>query len=535
MMIYRRLAVCVFLVNPFVIARAEARPIAWVVGGLTRVGPKEAVRNVKQIELWAGRGEYESFQVIVRGSGGGQVRATISVSDLAGRDGRDISRSNVQIFREQFVRITQGSPDRGGTNRPLGPGWYPDALIPLNNTAGAGGEFKVGKGKNQPFWVDVLVPRNAKAGEYRGNVAIADNDGAELVCVILHVWNFELPLRPSLHSAFWIFDNHVSTPGVDYADQRANQQLLLEHKIMPLSVTPASEREFIDRLGLNISLLKWFDTASYGHCTQPSPPTAAEMESFKSKHQIDLPLYVYLGDEVTQCANIFPVLMKWAQDVRLAGLTPMLTAVPVPELRDDGSGAGRSAADIWVLLPKQFVLNAADVAAARKQGGQLWAYTAVVQDTYSPKWGIDFSPLNYRIFGGFLSQSQGISGLLYWAVNSWAIHATPDPWNNLVYKENSQGIPPGEGWLVYPSGANGFVPSMRLKWIRKSVEDYEYVEMLKKAGRGDWALQIVKTVASDWAHWSRDPETVEKARHQLGQELDRITPRVTSSQPRITP
>ncbi len=127
------------------------------------------------------------------------------------------------------------------------------------------------------------------------------------------------------------------------------------------------------------------------------------------------------------------------------------------------------------------------------------------------------------MLGGFLSQSQGVSGLLYWAVNSWAIHSAPDPWNNLVYKENAEGIPPGEGWLVYPDGHGGFVPSMRLKWIRKSVEDYEYVEMLKKAGRGDWALQVVKSVAGDWAHWSQDPEAIEKVRRQLGAELDRIT------------
>jgi hypothetical protein len=114
--------------------------------------------------------------------------------------------------------------------------------------------------------------------------------------------------------------------------------------------------------------------------------------------------------------------------------------------------------------------------------------------------------------------------LLYWAVNSWAIHAVPDPWNNLVYKENAESIPPGEGWLVYPGETAGsFVPSMRLKWIRKSVEDYEYVELLKKAGRGDWALKIVKTVAADWAHWSQDPESIEKARRQLGAELDRIS------------
>jgi hypothetical protein len=67
------------------------------------------------------------------------------------------------------------------------------------------------------------------------------------------------------------------------------------------------------------------------------------------------------------------------------------------------------------------------------------------------------------------------------------------------------------------------VPSMRLKWIRKSVEDFEYVEILKKLNRGDWALGLVKTVATDWVHWSQDPEAVESVRRQLGAEIDRLS------------
>ena len=544
--IIRRFPVLAFLAILFAGGRIEAHPIVWVVPALARVAPEEAPRDTRQIVLWAGRGEYESFQVVVRGPAGGLTGATISVSGLSGPAGQIISRENVQIYREQYVHIARGSPDRGGTNRPLGPGWYADALLPINtsipNSAGNAPEkinaaqsstpFRVAEGKNQPFWIDAFVPRTAAPGEYRGMVKVAGKDGAASIQITLHVWNFELPLRPSLQSAFWIFNDSQSNPRVSYADQSMNQQLLLEHKIMPLAVNAASEREFIDRFGLNISLLKWFDTASYGHCKLPAAPSTNDLLSLKAKHQPDLPLYVYLGDEVTKCQNIFPTLKQWAGNVRQAGLLSMLTAAPLPDLRDDGSAGDRSVADIWVLLPKQFISNAADVAAARKKGGQFWVYTAVVQDSYSPKWAIDFSPANYRILGGFLSESQGVTGLLYWAVNSWAIHAVPDRWNNLIYKENTAGIPPGEGWLVYPdetSGAGGFIPSMRLKWIRKSVEDYEYVELLKKAGRGDWALRVVKTVAADWAHWSEDPQAIENARRELGAELDRISSRSTEA------
>jgi hypothetical protein len=120
----------------------------------------------------------------------------------------------------------------------------------------------------------------------------------------------------------------------------------------------------------------------------------------------------------------------------------------------------------------------------------------------------------------------GATGLLYWSVNSWAIGPTKNPWNNINYIEGGKPEPPGEGWLVYPGaevGSEAFVPSMRLKWIRKSVEDFEYVEILKRLHRGDWALALVKTVASDWAHWSQDPEAVESVRRKLGAEIERIS------------
>ena len=64
---------------------------------------------------------------------------------------------------------------------------------------------------------------------------------------------------------------------------------------------------------------------------------------------------------------------------------------------------------------------------------------------------------------------------------------------------------------------------MRLKRIRDSVEDIEYVEILKRLGRGDWALQVVRTVAADWVNWTRDPNALESARRQLGQVIDRLT------------
>ena len=38
----------------------------------------------------------------------------------------------------------------------------------------------------------------------------------------------------------------------------------------------------------------------------------------------------------------------------------------------------------------------------------------------------------------------------------------------------------------------GTLPSLRLKWIREGVEDYEYIELMKKAGKSDAALELAR-------------------------------------------
>jgi hypothetical protein len=157
-----------------------------------------------------------------------------------------------------------------------------------------------------------------------------------------------------------------------------------------------------------------------------------------------------------------------------------------------------------------------------KKGDSVWSYNTLVQDAYSPKWEIDFDPVDFRIQPGFIDQSLNLTGLLYWRIDRW----TSDPWNNVNNTgEFSSANYPGEGMLVYPGqqvGVPGVVASMRLKWLRDGVEDYEYIEMLKNLGKGDLAMQIARSVGPDWTHWTRDASAIESARQQLGEAINQI-------------
>jgi hypothetical protein len=212
-----------------------------------------------------------------------------------------------------------------------------------------------------------------------------------------------------------------------------------------------------------------------------------------------------------------------------AGIKNLISMSPTPALYDDGSGAGRSAVDIWVLLPVMYNNSKTQVGEVLKKGDSVWSYNTLVQDAYSPKWLIDFDPVNFRVQPGFISQSLTLSGLLYWRIDKWP----SDPWNNVNNAGSySSANYPGEGMLVYPGepvGVKGVVASMRLKWLRDGVEDYDYVQILKDLGKGDLAMQIARSVGPDWTNWTRDPRAIEAAHLKLGEAIDQVTRNSPSS------
>jgi hypothetical protein len=169
------------------------------------------------------------------------------------------------------------------------------------------------------------------------------------------------------------------------------------------------------------------------------------------------------------------------------------------------------------MLPATYDQDVPNVLKVQAKGDQAWSYNTLVQDSYSPKWEIDFDPIDYRIQPGFISASLGLTGLLYWRVDLWS----QDPWNVVNVAGYMQY--PGEGMLVYPGaavGIAGVAPSMRLKWLRDGVQDYEYVTLLEQAGQGPWALQVAAQAGANWSNWTRDPNVLEGVRQQLGVALD---------------
>lgn len=496
---------------------------AWAVPGIARVLPGSPPQDNKPLEVYAARGEYESFQVVAMGAKG--LRGVdLQVSDFVGEGGATIGRNNLTLYREHYVPVETSSPDKGGPNRPQGRGWYPDALIPFNSslrpqyvasqvTYGSV-PVDVAPGNSQAFWVDIWVPRDAKPGLYKGQYTVSGANGQVKGEVRLNVWNFELPVRPSLQSFAPLWFTRTEAAKIE----------LLRNRIQPGRVQP----NYVARLagyGLNLLELGIGAGASYNTCTaSPAPPP----EVFRQAKEAlvgpnsDLPVYDFAFDEVDRC-NLTQAIRDWGRSMHGAGVLQLATVSPTPELLDDGTG--RPAVDVFVLNAEMYQKAKANgmIDAAKAKGAKIWFYSALVlgKTPGAPTWQLDYDPMNFRISSGFFAQSLGFSGILDWAADF--VTKGQDAWQSASYVENNTTFQ-ADGLLAYPGDRVGLpgtvVPSMRLKWFRDGVEDYEYVELLKKKpelyNRMAW---MVQRLVPDLENWNHDPNELEAVRREIGKAL----------------
>ena len=220
-----------------------AGPIAWAAPSLVRIGHADPPGESTAASISAARSEYESFQIAVRAPTGGLTNVNAVASNLARPDGAVIDASDLTLYREHYVYVSRSSPNRGGRNRSMGAGWYPDALIPFRDPdsdvdlSGAldAVPFDLPEETNAVIWVDVYVPRRASAGDYSGRLVVTSDQGDVEVPLSVSVWDFALPRRPTLNSVFLLWTMKTLEA----------QRELLQHRFQPHKVAPQNQRLLI--------------------------------------------------------------------------------------------------------------------------------------------------------------------------------------------------------------------------------------------------------------------------------------------------
>jgi Domain of unknown function (DUF4091)/Immunoglobulin domain/Immunoglobulin I-set domain len=512
---------------------------AWVAPSLNRVGPTDAAGTTSSISLSSARGETVDSQVVVQGPSSGLSNVNLTASALTGPGGATIPASNITLYREYYLSVTGTANYGGGSNPPLGSGTYPEPLIPFNDPetgaplcASAAAlkacNTSITAGQNQPYWIDISVPRgatNSPPGTYTGSISITSAQGNASIPVSLTVWNFELPAQPSELSLWTLWPPAAGNTVTTLA------QALMRNKVMGWYDVPANASSDIAKFGLNRSGVD----DSYHvqvHCdgsytafpsrVQPTRLIKTAAASFPAGLALDL----YVADETNDCPSSVPAIKKIGTLAHASNrsIKTMITLnAPDPNLYDEGDG--RSAIDRWVLLDSVQRWPALPWTGP----GDLWSYTSCNTGSgNTPEWLVDYPPINERIQAGFLNWTQGATGILYYRADGWTNGNTIASWNNVDTTACGGGLGrPGDGIFVYPPGpiaSTESAPGIRLKAVRDGIQDYEYAQILKNLGQVGSLNSIVQPIAATWINWSHDPITLERARMQLGQLLNQIAP-----------
>ena len=164
--------------------------------------------DAKRISIKAARNEFVSFQVVVERTSDAPLKhVTVKMGPLAGPGGVTIPAANVEIYKEWYTNILR----RTAQDYSLGPGLYPDALIPTANVPGKlfpqsyilpfdvpDQLNNIGPDqRNQAVWVDVYVPRDrqqAPPGNYVSTITVSTAAGERVeLNLSLTVWDFAIP------------------------------------------------------------------------------------------------------------------------------------------------------------------------------------------------------------------------------------------------------------------------------------------------------------------------------------------------------
>jgi len=535
---------------------------AWFVDSLVKVFPsdKSGANAVARPELWAASNQHVSFQLAVRSS---QTQRMLTADVTPPEDHQGQKILTVTIHPVGYVVVGSHSTDTPDEEL-VGeaPGWYPDPIV----------DFPIDLKPNQTrsFWITIHVPPNAKPGDYRTEITV--NAGGHLLVrseFRLNVVEAAVPEERSLKVTNWFSLNDkvsrqfygisafspewwtlVENVGRVLADHRQNVVLT---PLMDL-VQPSLQNDDLHYDFANLD--RWVETfqragtigtiegshllgraGGYHGALQAEifqvvnhqikkvslPPDDPDVTTFMTKFLPALNSHLeekglktrYLqhildeahGNEPESYAKMAALVRRY-----LPGIATIdaVDAAHMPELVQQNC-------DVWVPLLGRFDSQMAILRQRGQAGKETWFYTCLTPRGKYLNRLMDFSLVKVRLLQ-WLNFKLQLTGFLHWGGNFW----TPDPLKDTqpVINDNTQLLPPGDAFIVYPDRARRSVlSSIRLETMREGIEDYELLRLLQARGHAE-AERIATTAVSSFTDYVRDPGEFRKIERNL---LDALT------------
>jgi len=548
----------------------------WTADPLAKVKPLDPVPGVpmKGADLYAGRNEFEPFQLVLRARFKDLSGVDIEFSDLRTAGGAEISRKNITVYLEAFVNLKRPSSVEGGE------GLWPDPLIPrvdrYTNEPRNAFPFTVRCGRNQPLWVEIFVPVAARPGTYKGSARISIGGRVQFsLPVNLTVWRFVLPSTATLKSSFGLnginalkqhrgrYTNDEDLHSITGLYTRA----ALLHRLStqggsmePPKFSYEAGKMQLDWREYDAEVGPFLNGAGIpeGEPLHGARATSAEIRTpkvFETDEQEKLywtawarhfqqkgwgdRLFLYLWDE--PASRDFPEVLKRGRvSLQVEPRLRNLVTVPFTQKLVE-------VVQIWVPLVNCLEIkpgypdfceatpSANEYSRQAQSGNSRWFYQScashgcnIVGGQYFTGWPsymIDVPGAANRVMQ-WLAWKLRMEGELYYSMNE-AYGMNNDPWENIrLFGGN------GDGTLFYPGrpdriGGRSDIPieSIRLKLIREGMEDYEYLTLLERLNGRHAADQYASRIVQKPFLWESRPEIFHQVRQELGEAVDRATAR----------
>ncbi|MCE5278013.1 MAG: hypothetical protein ABFD92_05860 [Planctomycetaceae bacterium] len=530
--------------------RVGTAPAVWVASDMAAltdqtkpfVDPIVVDADMQSVNLFAAANETVSFQVVIDADAGELRDIKVRLGELSGPGGARIAAARFSAFQALPVRVTSY------------PAWYLrlaekvpepvthyDALVPMEAP-------DIGPAldpqRRLVVWVDLAVPGSARAGDYSGSLTVSAAGRADAVRPIkLKVYGFVLPdARPLAavggfdHKA--LFSRFIQRDGVPFVPVRMDLQhpqvkrgLVLMRQLMRLghahrldlfdtTMTPLLKRDLTGKVKLDwteydavvlpylsgtafddrVAVAAW--PIPFSEAWPPSRPyggadsatyreTAAQILAQCGKHAQALAkdsgrLFVWPRRGGADAAA-YDQFISLAKLVRAAGAElPILSTLPANPPQPTGWTAPKEYASLVdIHCPSGEFFDPAPVSpgqGSRRLAG-LWFTPG--QPPYTPALGVVSTPCDARAIPWF-AMRYDCTGLLIGEVMNWPA----DPYATAAG---------AEARLFYPGNAVGrgdeVLPSVRLKRLRRGLQDIAYLWLLRQRKRQDLADSLARAMA----------------------------------------
>lgn len=382
-----------------------------------------------------------------------------------------------------------------------------EALLPV--------EYGLTSPGSAPEFVLILkIPSGARQGQYPYEVVLADKTRTYRQALNLKVFGFALPrdLPLTIFGGFWNYPlEFYSQFGVNSTSQyldlvKSYYQSMREYKInalggaYPLPLAEVSPERPVESFpdyhdlvsfALKQAGFRYFmipKVRNWDTSLDPTGPFATVARSFYPLYHQYLVRHGWLGRALNYLIDE-PKPEKYGAAYQAYALAreyaPGLTTLcagwdPDPEFP--------KVIHIWATPAGQY--QEAQIKAQAAQGQTQWLYANRLH-------AIDHPLVHQRLIGWIL-HSYPFQGYLLWGMNYWPANPWTTPPGTIDYWRR--------GTFYYPHPRNGLpVPTLRLEALRRGLQDYQYLLLLKEAHeQGRVPAQRYKAIQDKVSQLTRD-------------------------------